>query len=59
MEEARAQTLDNLYGYIRAETERNQKLARLVRLKEVLQKKAALKLEDELSERRSEPGASD
>ncbi|KAL3930286.1 MAG: hypothetical protein SGPRY_001603, partial [Prymnesium sp.] len=30
VEEARAQTLDNLYGYIRAETERNAKLQKLI-----------------------------
>ena len=52
VETARSQTIDNLYGYIRAETERNEKLARLVRLKEVLKKKADLKLQDELDERR-------
>ena len=53
VETARSQTIDNLYGYIRAETERNEKLARLVRLKEVLKKKADLKLQDELDERRA------
>ena len=53
VETARSQTIDNLYGYIRAETERNEKLARLVRMKEVLKKKADLKLQDELDERRA------
>jgi hypothetical protein len=47
--QARSMALDNLYGYIQAEKERNGRLQRLIRLKQLLAKKNAL--EDEGADR--------
>lgn len=47
--QARSMAMDNLYGYILAERERNGRLLRLIRLKELLARKKAL--EDEGAER--------
>jgi hypothetical protein len=57
VEEARSQTVENVYGYIRAEMERNVKLQKLVRMKEILKKKKALDLQDAVVERTTKSGS--
>ena len=57
VEEARSQTVENVYGYIRAEMERNVKLQKLVRMNEILKKKKALDLQDAVVERTTKSGS--
>ena len=52
--QARSMAMDNLYGYILAERERNVKLQKLIRLKEIFAKKKMLLLEGEYEDEGSE-----
>ncbi|KAL1519724.1 hypothetical protein AB1Y20_023234 [Prymnesium parvum] len=51
VEEARAQTVENVFAYLRAEMERNEKLRKLIRMKEILKKRKSIQLQDKLEQR--------